>query len=330
MQTIYVESELIRHPRCKRILSRYPGARMIEIERYGEVFNRKQQNFRLQKRNPALILARKHDQHILPTPVGYGLGADRNFYFSHMLNCIYDCRYCFLQGMYRSANYLLFINYQDFGAAIRKQANATTEQTFFFSGYDCDSLALEPVSEFVDYVIPLFAELPQAWLELRTKSTQIRSLLARDPIPNCVVAFSLSPAPVVKHLEHRTPDLEQRLDAMHKLQAHGWTLGVRFDPIIDYIQFESDYRNLFERTFATLDAEQLHSATIGTFRLPKSFHERMSQLYPEEPLFAVSLDESGKNVGYRPERERQMLDYCIDIIGRHLPEQRIHWCQTKL
>ena len=31
-----------------------------------------------------------------------------------MLNCLYDCRYCFLQGMYRSANYVLYVNYEDF------------------------------------------------------------------------------------------------------------------------------------------------------------------------------------------------------------------------
>jgi spore photoproduct lyase len=330
MDCIYIESEIIDHPRCKRILSRYSHARLIEIDRYGEVFNRKQQNFRLQKSKPALILARKHDKHVLPTPKGYELGVDRSFYFSHMLNCIYDCRYCFLQGMYRSANYLLFINYEDFGAAILQQARATSEQTFFFSGYDCDSLALEPVSEFVDYIIPLFAATPKAWLELRTKSTQIRSLMMLDPIPNCVVAFSLSPAPVAKHLEHRTPDLEQRLAAMRKLQSRGWMVGVRFDPVIDYEQFEAGYRSFFEHTFTSLDTALLHSATIGAFRLPKPFYERMSRLYPNEPLFAVSLHASGKVVGYRPERQRQMLDYCVDVIGRYLPEQRIHVCQSDL
>ena len=31
-----------------------------------------------------------------------------------MYNCIYDCKYCFLQGLYSSANYLVFVNYEDF------------------------------------------------------------------------------------------------------------------------------------------------------------------------------------------------------------------------
>ena len=37
-----------------------------------------------------------------------------------MLNCIYDCNYCFLQGMFNSANYLVFVNYEDYFKEIEK------------------------------------------------------------------------------------------------------------------------------------------------------------------------------------------------------------------
>ena len=46
---------------------------------------------------------------VLKTPDNFTIGFKKNYYFSHMLNCIYDCKYCFLQGMYNSANYVLFI-----------------------------------------------------------------------------------------------------------------------------------------------------------------------------------------------------------------------------
>ena len=57
IETIYIEDNLQRHPRVKEIVGRFPGARQIICDRYGEVFNPKSQNFRLQKQNPALILA---------------------------------------------------------------------------------------------------------------------------------------------------------------------------------------------------------------------------------------------------------------------------------
>ncbi|MEN8175691.1 MAG: DNA photolyase, partial [Pseudomonadota bacterium] len=199
---IYIERELEDHPRVQAILARQPRTPRILCDSYGEILNRRAQNFRLQKKRPALILARKHAGHVLKAPDGYGVGGQRNFYFSHMLNCLYDCRYCFLQGMYRSAHYVVFVNYEDFlGAMDRHQQPGT--KTWFFSGYDGDSLALEPLTGFVDAMLPFFEVRPDAWLELRTKSTQTRLLENREPIPNCVTAFSFTPDPVSRALEHR-------------------------------------------------------------------------------------------------------------------------------
>ena len=95
-----------------------------------------------------------------------------------MLNCVYDCRYCFLQGMFRSAHYVVFVNYDDFVSAIQGAAG-----TWFYSGYDCDSLALEPMTRFMQFFLPRIRHLDGAWLELRTKSTQIRTLLEQDRYP---------------------------------------------------------------------------------------------------------------------------------------------------
>ena len=116
--TIYIEDSVRSHPRTLDILKRFHGITRVDCERYSEIFNPKAQSFRLQKANPGLILAQKFGNFVLPAPDSYGIGASRNFYFSHMLNCMYDCRYCFLQGMYRSAHYVLFVNYEDFHAGI--------------------------------------------------------------------------------------------------------------------------------------------------------------------------------------------------------------------
>jgi len=98
IDTVYIEQEVRSHTRVEQILERVKPTEIIDIERYGEVFNPKSQNFRLQKQNPALILASKHKNFVLPAPPDYTIGSETNYYFSHMLNCIYDCRYCFLQA----------------------------------------------------------------------------------------------------------------------------------------------------------------------------------------------------------------------------------------
>ncbi|MBM4207181.1 MAG: DNA photolyase [Gammaproteobacteria bacterium] len=327
IETIYIEDAVRSHPRVQAIVARYADARVIHCERYGEIFNPKAQNFRLQKQKPALILAEKHKNFVLPTPASYGIGAQNNYYFSHMLNCLYDCRYCFLQGMYQSAHFVLFINYEDFQDGIRAVCQNNADQAVhFFSGYDCDSLALEPVSGFAEAFLPFFAQLPNAWLELRTKSTQTRSLLNRTPLPRCIVAFSLSPDELAGKLEHKAPPLQRRLEAINKLQKQGWLIGLRFDPVIYQSNYQQQYNTLFQQVFSLIDLELLHSVSLGLFRLPESFFKNMLKLYPDEKLFASPLQQHGGMMSYRQELEQNMMQYCTEQLLTYIPSNKLFSC----
>jgi spore photoproduct lyase len=327
ISTLYIEQAISQHPRVVEILNRFPNAQKIICERYGEVFNPKAQNFRLQKQQPALILAQKHNYFALPAPQGYGMGATKNYYFSHVLNCLYDCRYCFLQGMYQSANYVLFVNFEEYQQQISEICAASPDEAIhFFSGYDCDSLALEPVTGFAEYFLPFFAQLPNAWLELRTKSTQVRSLLNHEPLPRCVVAFSLSPDEIAKKVEAKAPSVARRLDALCKLQQHGWQIGLRFDPLIYQSDYKMQYQRLFAAVFARIHLPQLHSVSLGVFRLPESYFKKIHKLYPEEKLFASPLTQQNGMVSYQTELEAEMMRYCSELLLTYIPEEKFFPC----
>ena len=202
LDVVYIERGVKDHPRTQEILERVRPRHVIWCEHFGEIFNRKKQDFREQKKAPALILAKKTGRRVLPAPDGYGIGGSRNYYFSHMLNCVFDCRYCFLQGMYPSANYVLFLNFEDFVTDIESTlAEHPGEDVYFYSGYDCDSLALETYSHFVAHYLPFFRRWPQAFVELRTKSVNISPLLKMEAVPNAIVAWSLTPQIVAEAVE---------------------------------------------------------------------------------------------------------------------------------
>ncbi|MFI3178911.1 MAG: DNA photolyase [Methylococcaceae bacterium] len=327
IETIYIEENIVQHPRVIEIMTRFPQARKIICGRYGEVFNPKAQNFRLQKQKPALILAEKYKNFTMPVPSGYGIGASRNFYFSHMLNCLYDCRYCFLQGMYQSANYVLFINYEDFQDEIKQRcAEPPTEAVHFFSGYDCDSLALEPVTGFAEQFLPIFEAIPNAWLELRTKSTQVRSLLSREAFPRCIVAFSLNPDEIATKVESKAPSLERRLDALLKLQAHGWQIGLRFDPMIYQLGYQQQYQHLFEQVFSVIKLESLHSVSLGAFRLPEKYFKKVHKLFPDEKLFVSPLENNQGMISYKEALEQEMTHFCTEQLLRYIPKELFFPC----
>jgi spore photoproduct lyase len=327
IETIYIEENIVQHPRVIEIMTRFPQARKIICGRYGEVFNPKAQNFRLQKQKPALILAEKYKNFTMPVPSGYGIGASRNFYFSHMLNCLYDCRYCFLQGMYQSANYVLFINYEDFQDEIKQRcAETPTEAVHFFSGYDCDSLALEPVTGFAEQFLPIFVTIPNAWLELRTKSTQVRSLLSREAFPRCIVAFSLNPDEIATKVEAKAPSLERRLDALLKLQTHGWQIGLRFDPMIYQLGYQQQYQHLFEQVFSVIKLESLHSVSLGAFRLPEKYFKKVHKLFPDEKLFVSPLENNQGMISYKEALEQEMTHFCTEQLLRYIPKELFFPC----
>ena len=64
---IYIEKTCLELPRSRNYLAKYPNAEVIVCDHYQEVFNAKgQQNFRVQKQNPAMIIAQKQGRRVHP------------------------------------------------------------------------------------------------------------------------------------------------------------------------------------------------------------------------------------------------------------------------
>lgn len=329
MDTIYIEDGLQENERVKRILSRFKHVKNIIIcQHYGEVFNARAQNFRLQKENPALILARKTNRFVLETPEGFGIGGQQNYYFSHMLNCIYDCRYCFLQGMYPSAHYVIFINYEEFMQDITRISEQATEPSYFFSGYDGDSLAFDDVTGFLDNLLPFFRTLPNAILELRTKSINVKRLLAEPALDNCVVAFSFTPQEISSQVEHGVPSVEKRINAMQRLAEHGCLLGLRFDPLIYADNYQELYRSLIDSVLTRLDRKMIHSVSIGPMRFPSKMHQKLINLYPQDKLMAHPLQKRGNLYSYSEAIENEMKQFVTKYLQNYLDDTLLFSCNA--
>jgi len=325
---IYYERDIEGHPRTQQFFLRFPKARKIPCNHYKEVFNPNGQSFRLQKKKPALILAKQNGKKIHSIPPSYGIGGRQNFYFSHLLNCLYDCRYCFLQGMFPSAHYVLFVNYEDFWEDILTQVKQTDhEPSWFFSGYDCDSLGMESVTQFAEFFLPLFAQHPKACLELRTKSLNIGVLKKMKPLENVITAFSFTPEEISKQLEHGVPSVHARTKAMHQLAKLGWQVGIRIDPVMDCLDFEERYRKLFDELLTGLPMDALHSVSLGAFRMPNAFFRRVEKIYPEEPLFAGKLVHDKQSVSYAKDIESARLGTCKSLLLDKVPPEKLFDCE---
>ena len=174
--------------------------------------------------------------------------------------------------------------------------------------------------------LPFFEKNKQALLELRTKSTQIRNLLKRDAIDNCVIAFSFTPDKIAKAIEHKAPDINKRLQAILDLQEAGWQVGLRFDPLIYTNNYTVQYKELFQTLFSKINPDLLHSVSLGGFRLPKEYFRKLEKLYPEDKLFSSPLAEEDNNIGYPATIRNDMLEFCKEIITQHIPNDKFFPC----
>ena len=327
IETIYVEDTIQNHPKTKFILNKFKKSRIISINKYGEIFNKRNQNFRIQKANPCLILAHKKDNFVLPAPEGFGIGSSKNFYFSHMYNCIYDCRYCFLQGMYSSANYVIFVNFEDFDISIKKIIeNNVDSKVTFFSGYDCDSLALENVTGFAKHILSIFRKYPQIEIEFRTKSIQKEPFLSVKPMRNVILAYSLMPELMSNLLDNKAPSISKRISVISELASKGWKIGLRFDPLIHGENWKELYQELLENIYNNIFLDNLHSVSFGSLRFPKRMFKDIFKLYPHEPLFTSPLSLNNKMISYDIEIEEEMTSFCKNLSLKYINEDQIFKC----
>ena len=329
IETIYIENQIRQHHRTDEILSKFKKKiDVVYCDHYGEIFNIKSQNFRIQKKKPALVLAKKEGKKLHDIPKSFSIGGKKNYYFSHMLNCIYDCEYCFLQGKHMSAHYLLFINYEDFFIEIEKKIKQNRfEKSYFFSGYDCDSLAFDGITGFVESFLPIFERNKNGILEIRTKSVKIQNILKYKPIDNCIIAFSFTPENISKLIEHKVPSVKKRIDSMKKLAEMGWKIGLRFDPIIPACNFAKIYETLFKNIASNIPKENIHSISFGMMRFPKKMLKKMIKEYPNKKIISLNFKNNNGIYSYSEEVQKKLENIIVGKLKKYMKNIPIYNCQ---
>ena len=129
INTVYVENDIKNNTNTLNILERIEFNEIIYCNKHGSLLTQRIKILEFKNYNQSLILQKSIKILFLKVLKPSQLVL-KNYYFSHMLNCLYDCSYCFLQGMFYSANYLIYVNYEDF-YEIEKHISKNINTCFF-------------------------------------------------------------------------------------------------------------------------------------------------------------------------------------------------------
>jgi len=320
---------MINHPKAKAILKRFENIPTKTIDQIDDVFGRVKKPYLQKRDNLQLFLGKKRGTKIKIAPDAYGISGEPHYYFIHAYNCIYECEYCYLQGHFHSPDIVLFLNHEDIGQEIERTIDQHKDQALWFhAGEFSDSLALSHLTGELPYYFSLFEKYPQAKLELRTKSANIKELLKIGPLPNVITSFSLAPEHRIKKTDLKTPGLKARLQAMKTLAQKGHPLGIHFDPVIHEDQFEKCYEQLITEICATIPLQSIQYISIGVVRFTNNVFHQVKKNYPQSELLAAEFTSSfdGKVRYPRPFRLwilGKIKDLCVK---KGVSEERIYLC----
>ena len=320
----YIEEALLEEP------SLFPSGLpkdYIPIRHYKDVFNRSHQNFAEQKKAPALIYAKKTGTLIYEgAPVCQNFGNEHFYYTSCMMNCIYHCDYCYLQGMYPSGHTVLFLNLSDYFSEVEQLL--AKHPVYLCISYDTDLLALEQNFRFVSRWIEFAKSNHDLTLEIRTKSGN--SAIFAELANNCddetkkriIFAWTVSPDSVADAAEHGAPSLNLRLQALRAAKRAGFSVRLCFDPMIYHSGWSESYKALIKSTFNFINPTDLYDVSIGVFRISTEYLKNMRKKRPDSAIVQFPyITENG--VSHYGALSEEMIQYLKQLLLQYLPEDKI-------
>ena len=326
---IYVESQSIDSDIAEQSFKRFPKAKIIEIEDYKKIFNKNGQDFQIQKLSTKLILAKKQPPFIYPaTDIIQDSGFSNFYYCTPILNCIYNCEYCFLQGMYSSANIVVFTNTEEVKDAVKKQIlerKYPYEPLLLSLSYNTDILALENILPLTKQWIDFANNTDDLFMEIRTKSGLTSSFNKLKPSEKILFAWTLSPNNVIQKYEHKTPLLERIIKSIQKIVDSGWPVRLSFDPILIYPNWKEDYKQMFERIKETISGDKIFDITIGVFRMSEDFFHRIKKTKPHSDLFYNNYDNFNNVKTITKDQKAMVRDFALRHLDGYCSRDKINF-----
>lgn len=320
---IYVEKEAFLYENTQKIISNFKNSHIIEISHYKDIFCRNRQNYKFQKKTQNIIIAVKKNNLIYKgAPVCQSFGNEYFYYTSSVMNCIYDCEYCYLQGMYPSANIVIFVNLDDIFDEAEKILKS--HSAYICISYDTDLLAIENILGYVRKWFEFAENHKNLKIELRTKSSNFEAIEDITPKENIILAWTLSPEVITNKFEIKTPSLKNRINSINSALKKGWNVRLCFDPLIYCDDFKNVYEEFIKFVFSNIEYEKLFDVSIGVFRISHDYLKEMRKQRPDSVILNYPYDSDFGVFHYGNKLSENMVDYVMNLIKLYISKEKIY------
>jgi len=246
-------------------------------------------------------------------------------------NCPFECTYCILQAFLNKPVITVHANLEEILEQVRQRVSAQPETLFRVgTGEHSDSLALDHILGIKAHVIRYFAKLPNALLELKTKSKHVEHLLDLPHGGKTVISWSVNPQAIVEQEEHKTARLHERLEAARKASEAGYKVAFHFDPMIHYPDWEKGYQDLVDQILDAVPADRIAWISLGTLRYISSLKSVVDERFPNSRIFLGEFvpGEDGK-MRYLKKIRQRLFRNVQQRIEKLAPQIPTYLCMEK-
>lgn len=319
---IYLEKKLINNEISSSIISNFKNSKVLVIDNYKNIFDRNI-SWNIEK---SLILASVNNS-ILEAPFWYW-HSWKWYFLKNSLNCIYDCKYCYLKWAFKTDIPVIFLNYDDIKSQIIsliKEVRNTwyKDIIWFYSSDYSDNLAIDDLTQFTKYFIPFFDQFENVKMEIRTKSTNIKNILLLEPSKNVEIAFSLNPSEIISKYELKTPSLDMRLKAINTLIDKWWNVWVRFIPLLEINNYKEIYESFLNYIQTKIDFNLIYSVFIWGLLYTKEDYNKMLKKEPHLDLL-YKLNKDFNDEFYR--EDKAVREYFYKLFDSIITEKKCNRC----
>ncbi len=221
-------------------------------------------------------------------------------------NCGYGCSYCSIQSFYDGKE----IRFDRDFARKLEQLQLDPDRVYHIgTGQSSDSLMWGNSHGVLDALLDFARRNPNVILEFKTKSANVKHLLASDLPPNLLCTWSLNTPTIIANEEHGTASLEKRLHAARAIADRGGIVGFHFHPMVHYDHWARDYRDVIETLARQFRPEEVALVSLGTLTYIKPVMREIRQRGVPTQILKMPLVEVEGKWSYPDDLKIEMFSH---------------------
>ena len=327
---IIVEKKYLQNIILEKLKNKFPKAKFRFIDSFKEIkkfFSIENYNRRVEK---IYIVEEVYD--LLKNCPCTKRCISCNYYVLNLnFGCPMECQYCYLQSYQNFNGIIINPNIDDYINVLKSKFKNLKRKIRVGNGEFSDSLYYDDISEYSIRIIDGLKDLKNIYFEFKTKTDNVDNFFKVKPSENIVVSYSLNPDEIIKKTEFFTTSMDMRIECLKRLSNYGYNVGVHFDPIIKFDNWQDLYYKSIKTLFDNVDLNKIKWISIGSFRFAPETKKVIEKRFPDNIILdeEMIIDFDGKlryPYSFRLKIYKTIIEF-IKSFG--YPLERIYLCMEK-